>query len=146
MYRQNNTVPVATGRVHKHTETFARRVVNTMASDKTPEATRRQLREALQSLFACTDIDKRRSLNRVENVAAVLGCTGLYYLDKEHVEAREARTRLCEVMEEYDRQARPWLYPWLKGLKDVKRPPARRARRSDRMIPPPASRVMQASA
>jgi hypothetical protein len=143
MYRQNNTVPVATGRVHKHTYTHARRVVNTMTSEKTPEETRRQLREALASLFACTNIDKRRSLNRVENVAAVLGCTGLYHLDKEYVEARGARVRLCEVMEDYDREARPWLYPWLNM---DKRPAARRAKRSGRVIPLPASPIMQAAA
>jgi hypothetical protein len=88
MYRQNTTVPVATGRIHKHTETYARQVVNTMTSGKTPEETRRKLREALVSLFACTDIDKRWSLTRVENVAAVLGCTGLYHLDKKYTEAR----------------------------------------------------------
>lgn len=126
MYRQNTTVPVATGRVHKHTETFARRIINTMTSEKTPEVTRRHLREALALLFACTDIDKRRSLTRVENGAAVLGCTGLYHLNMEYAEAREARTALCEVMEDYDRQARPWLYPW---LKKAERPAARRAQR-----------------
>lgn len=65
MHTQNNTVQLSTGRVHKHTETLARRVVNTMTSKKTPEETRRQLRETLRSLFACTDIDKRRSRNRV---------------------------------------------------------------------------------
>src|SRR5919112_1899924 len=108
MYRQNNTVPLASGRVHKHTESFARRVVRTMTSEKTPEATRRRLREALVSLFACTDIDRRRSLNRVENVTAVLGCTGLYYLGKEYAEARAARMALCGLMEDYHRQARPW--------------------------------------
>src|SRR5919112_2693756 len=113
MYRQNNTVPLASGRVHKHTTSYARRVVRTMTSEKTPEATRRKLREALVSLFACTDIDRRRSLNRVENVAKVLGCTGLYYLGLEYREAREARNALCEVMEEYDWQTRPWLFPWL---------------------------------
>lgn len=117
---------------------FSPRVVNTMISDKTPRETRRKLREALVSLFACTDIDKRRSLNRVENVAAVLGCTGLYHLDKDYVEASEARTRLCEVMEGYDRQARPWLYPW---LKKEERPAVRRARRPHRettyLVPPP---------
>jgi hypothetical protein len=126
MYRQNNTVPVATGRVHKHTYTHARRVVNTMTSEKTPEANRRNLREALASLFACTDIDKRRSLNRVENVAAVLGCTGLYYLDREYAEAREARVRLCGAMEEYDRRARPWLFPWLNASGGPAAPPAPR--------------------
>lgn len=73
MHTQNNTVPVSTGRVHKHTYTHARRVVRTMTSEKTPEATRRKIREALVSLFACTDIDKRRSLSKPENVAAVLG-------------------------------------------------------------------------
>lgn len=143
MYRQNTTVPVATGRVHKHTESFARRVVNTMTSEKTPEETRRKLREALVSLFACTDIDRRRSLNRVENVAAVLGCTGLYHLDKEYVEAREARTRLCEVMEGYDRQTRPWLYPW---LKKEERPAARRAKRPTKILKPSISPVMRAAA
>jgi hypothetical protein len=126
MYQQNNTVPVATGRVHKHTESYARRVINTMTSEKTPEATSRKLREALPALFACTDIDKRRSLTRVENVAAVLGCTGLYYLGKEYTEARAARTALCEVMEGYDRQARPWLFPWLNASE---RPAARRVSR-----------------
>lgn len=143
MYRQNNTVQLSTGRVHKHTESLARRIVRTMTSEKTPEAIRRKLREALVSLFACTDIDKRRSLNRVENVAAVLGCTGLYYLNKEYVEARAARTRLCEVMEDYDRQARPWLYPW---LKKEGRPAARRAKRPTSLIPPPALPVMQVAA
>src|SRR5919112_339315 len=138
MYRQNNTVPLASGRVHKHTTSYARRVVRTMTSEKTPEATRRKLREALVSLFTCTDIDRRRSLNRVENIAAVLGCTGLYHLSKEHAEAREARVRLCWVMEHYDRQARPWLYPWLKR---EGRPAACRAKRPDRILPPPASPV-----
>jgi hypothetical protein len=144
MRTQNNTVPVAAGRVHKHTETFARRVVNTMTSEKTPPETRRHLREALASLFACTDIDRRRSASKVENVAAVLGCTGLYRLDKEYVEAREARVRLCEVMETYDRQARPWLYPWLKEEK--KRPRARRALKPARMIPPTATPALRAAA
>jgi hypothetical protein len=142
MYAQNNTVPVATGRVHKHIETYARRVVNTVTSERTPEAIRRKLREALVSLFACTDIDKRRSLNRVENVAAVLGCTGLYYLGLEYAKAREARKALCRLMEEYDRQARPWLFPWLKK----KRPTARRAKRLAGVIPPLTSRVTRAAA
>jgi hypothetical protein len=143
MYRQNNTVPLSAGRVHKHTRSYARRVVNTMTSEKTPEATRHKLREALVSLFACTDMDKRRSLNRVENVAAVLGCTGLYHLDKEYVEARAARIRLCEVMEEYDRQARPWLYPW---LKKTERPVARRAKRSARVMPLSAPSALRTAA
>lgn len=139
MYMQNTTVSVATGRVHKHTETFARRVVRTMTSEKTPEETRRRLRETLASLFACTDIDRRRSLNKVENVAAVLGCTGLYYLDERYMEAREA---LCEVMEGYDRQARPWLFPW---LNEEERPAARRAKRFGIMIPPSTSPVIRAT-
>jgi hypothetical protein len=143
MQSQNNTVPVATGRVHKHTDSYARRVINTMTSEKTPEATRRKLREALQNLFACTDIDKRRSLTRVENVAAVLGCPGLYYLGKEYTEARAARTTLCEVMEGYDRQVRPWLFPWLKSSE---RPAARRAQRTAKMIASPASPVLQSAA
>jgi hypothetical protein len=117
-----------------------------MTSEKTPEETRRKLREALVSLFACTDIDKRRSLTKVENVAAVLGCTGLYCLDLYYVEAREARTRLCEVMEDYDRQARPWLYPWLKGRKDIGRQTTRQAQKTTKMIHPPASVVMCAVA
>jgi hypothetical protein len=138
MYRQNTTVPVAAGRVHKHTESFARRIVRTMTSEKTPEETRRKLREALRSLFACTDIDKRRSLSKVENVAAVLGCTGLYYLDREYAEAREARLRLCGVMEADDRQARPWLFPW---LRKAERPAARRAKRPAGMsLPRPRRR------
>jgi hypothetical protein len=143
MYRQNNTVQLSTGRVHKHTYTHARRVIRTMTSEKTPEEVRRKLREALVSLFACTDIGKRRSLNRVENLAAVLGCTGLYYLDKEYVDAREARTKLCEVMEGYDRQARPWLYPW---LRKEERPAARRAKRPTKILPPLTSPVMQVAA
>jgi hypothetical protein len=143
MYRQNTTVSLSTGRVHKHTETFARRVVRTMTSEKTPGATRRRLREALVSLFACTDIDRRRSLNRVENVAAVLGCTGLYHLDKSYAEARSARLALCGVMEDYDREVRPWLYPWLKG---EERPAARRAKRPAKMTAPPASPIMRATA
>ena len=142
MYRQNNTVQLSTGRVHKHTETFARRIVNTMTSDKTPEETRRKLRKALKDLFATTDIDRRRSVFKVENVAAVLGCTGLYRLDKEYAEAREARVRLCSVMEDYDRQARPWLYPWLKE----ERPAARRARRLVRILPPQAAPLTLAAA
>ena len=143
MHTQNTTVRLSTGRVHKHTESFARRVVRTMTSEKTPETTRRRLREALVSLFACTDIDRRRSLNRVENVAAVLGCTGLYHLDKEYVEAREARVRLCGVMEDYDREARPWLYPW---LKKEERPAARRAKRPTKLLPPVISPVMWVAA
>jgi hypothetical protein len=143
MYRQNNTVPLSTGRVHKHTRTFARRIVRTMTSEKTPEATRRKLREALRSLFACTEIDQRRSLNKVENVAAVLACTGLYYLGREYAEAREARKALCGVMEGYDRQARPWLYPW---LKKKERLAARRAKRPAKILLPPASPVMRAAA
>jgi hypothetical protein len=57
------------------------------------------------------------------------------------VEAREARTNLCRLIEGYDRQARPWLFPW---LKKAERPAARRAKRPDRMIKPltlPALRV-----
>jgi hypothetical protein len=107
------TVPLASGRIHNHTQTFARRIVKYMTSDKTPEATRRKLREALQRLFACTDISPRSALTKVENVAAVLGCTGLYRLDKQYVEARDARTALCRVMEDHDRIARPWLYQCL---------------------------------
>jgi hypothetical protein len=143
MHRQNTTVPLSTGRVHKHTRSHARRIVNTMTSEKTPEETRRKLREALVSLFACTDIDKRRSLSKVENVAAVLGCTGLYYLDEKYAEAREARKALCEVIEDYDRQARPWMYRWLKkeGWLTV-----RRARKSPKLLPPAASPVMRAAA
>jgi hypothetical protein len=114
-----------------------------MTSKKTPEATRRRLREALVSLFACTDIDKRRSLNRVENVAAVLGCTGLYHLDKEYAEARSARLALCGVMEDYDRQARPWLYPW---LKKGERPRARRAERPAGVIPSQVSPSIRVAA
>jgi hypothetical protein len=129
MYRQNTTVPLSTGRVHKHTTTYARRIVRTMTSEKTPPETRRKLREALVSLFACTDIDRRRSLTKVENVAAVLGCTGLYYLSLEYVEAREARKALCEVMEDYDRVMHPWLYPW---LKKEARPAALRAKKSSK--------------
>lgn len=140
MYTQHTTVQLATGRVHQHTESLARRIVRTMTSEKTPEATRRRLREALTSLFAYTDIDRRRSLSKVENVAAVLGCTGLYRLDKAYVEAREARTRLCEVMEDYDRQARPWLYPW---LKKEERPATRRAKRPMSMLTTPAFPVIR---
>jgi hypothetical protein len=113
MHAQNITVPLSSGRVHKHTESYARRIVKYMMSDKTPEATRHKLRQALQRLFACTDINPRSSLTKVENVTAVLGCTGLYRLDKQYAEAREARTALCRVMEDYDRVARPWLYTWL---------------------------------
>ena len=76
-------------------------------------------------------------------MAAVLGCTGLYHLDKLYVEAREARVALCEVMENYDRVARPWLYPWLKSSE---RPAARRAQRTAKMIPSLASPVLQAAA
>jgi hypothetical protein len=144
MRTQHTTVPVATGRVHKHTRSFARRIVNTMTSSKTPPETRRKLREALVSLFACTDIDRRRSASKVKNVAAALGCTGLYRLDKRYTEAREARTRLCEVMETYDRQARPWLYPWLKEEK--KRPRARRALKAARMFPPTPTPALRPAA
>lgn len=143
MHTKNTTVRLSTSRVHKHTETFARRIVRTMTSEKTPEETRRKLREALVSLFACTDIDRRRSLTKAENVAAVLGCTGLHYLDKEYAEAREARVRLCGVMQDYDRQARPWVYPW---LKKAGRPAARRAKRTVKMMPPPTAPVMRATA
>jgi hypothetical protein len=113
MHPQNITVPLSSGRVHKHTESYARRIVKTMTNEKTPEATHHKLRQALQRLFACTDISKRSSLTKVENVTAVLGCTGLYRLDIQYVEAREARTALCRVMEDYDRVAHPWLYSWL---------------------------------
>jgi hypothetical protein len=117
MYTQNITVPLKSGRVHKHTESYARRVLKTMTNEKTPEATHHKLRQALQRLFACTDINPRSSLTNIENVADVLGCTGLYRLSKEYVEARDARTALCRVMEDYDRVARPWLYPWLHSVK-----------------------------
>ncbi len=137
MRTQHNTVPLASGRVRNHTASFARRIVRTMSSEKTPPETRPKLREALKNLFACTDIDKRRSVFDVENVALVLGCTGLYYLDKSYAEAREARTALCRVMEGYDRNAKPWLYPWLRE----ERAGARRARRPVRMIPPPVSPI-----
>jgi hypothetical protein len=73
-----------------------------------------------------------------------LGCTGLYHLDKEYVEARGARVRLCEVMEDYDRQARPWLYPWLNGEKQ--RPVARRAKRQARVMPLSAPSALRAAA
>lgn len=33
----------------------------------------------------------------------MLGCTGLYHLNKKFIEAREARINLCLVMETYDR-------------------------------------------
>jgi hypothetical protein len=123
MHPQNITVPVSTGRVHKRTESYAHRIVKYMTSDKTPEATRHKLREALQRLFACTDISRRSSLTKVENITAVLGCTGLYHLSKEYVEAREARTALCRVMEDYDWVARPWLYPWLHSSRVSKHSP-----------------------
>jgi hypothetical protein len=48
-----------------------------------------------------------------DGIINLLGRTGLYRLDKQYVEARDARTALCRVMENYDRVARPWLYPWL---------------------------------
>jgi hypothetical protein len=142
MRTQHTTVPLSSGRVRNHTTSFARRIVNTMTSDKTPKETRRKLMEALKDLFATTDIDKRRSVFKVENVAAVLGCTGLYRLDKEYVEAREARTDLCRVMEDYDRATRPWLYPWLKE----ERPKARRACKSVKMLPPPVTPALRAAA
>jgi hypothetical protein len=94
------------------------------------------------SLFACTDIDRRKSLSKVENVAAVLGCTGLYYLDMKYAEARKARTALCEVMEDYDRQARPWLYPWLNAFK---RPVAHRALKPAKKLPTLSSHIIGAA-
>jgi hypothetical protein len=139
MQQQNNTVRIESGRVHKHTINLARRVVKTMTSDKTPDEIRYKLREALQGLFACTNIGKSKSLSNVENVAAVMGCTGLYYLGEEYTEAREARTKLCRAMEEYARVARPWLY----RLGVSESPAARRAHRSVKMLPPPASPVMR---
>jgi hypothetical protein len=129
MYRQNNTVPLTSGRVHKHTVTHARRIVKTMTSAQTPEDTRRALHHALRRLFACTDIGRRQSLAKVEHVAAVLACTGLYYLGVEYQAAREARTALCRVMEDYDRVVRPWLFPWLKARQPAERPTAHRAQR-----------------
>src|ERR1044072_5842376 len=72
-----------------------------------------------------------------------LGYTGLYYLDREYAGAREARKALCRVMEDYDRQARPWLYPWLKG---EGRPAVLRAKRAAKMILLPASQVIRVAA
>ena|ERR1700749_2915253 len=114
-----------------------------MTSEKTAPETRRKLREALVSLFASTDIDHRRSASKVENVSAVLGCTGLYRLDKRYTEARVARTRLCEVMETYDRSAKPWLYPW---LNKEERPTARRTQRPIKAFSPTAPQVIRAAA
>lgn len=142
MRTQHTTVPLASGRVRNHTATFARRIVNTMTSEKTPPETRRELRETLKNLFACTDIDRRRSVFKVENVALVLGCTGLYRLDRKYAEAREARTNLCRVLEDYDRATRPWLYPWLRE----KRHPARRAQRLVGMVPPDDAPALRAAA
>lgn len=143
MRTQHTTVPLAPGRVRNHTTSYARRVVNTMTSDKTPEETRRKLREALKDLFATTDIDRRRSILEIGNVAAVLGCTGLYRLDKKYVEAREARTNLCRVMETHDRATRPWLYPW---LNKEERPAARRAQRLVKVPPPMAPSISRTAA
>ena len=119
--------PLTSGRVHKHTLRLARRLVKTMTSAQTPETTRRALRHALRQLFACTDIARRQSLVKVAPVAAVLGCTGLYCLGAEYQEARAVCAALCRVLEDYDRVARLWLYPWLKARQTVARPAAHRA-------------------
>ena len=146
MYNQNIIVPLTSGRVHKHTVRLARRIVNTMTSAQTPEATRRVLRRALQSLFACTDIGRRQSLNKVEHVAAVLGCTRLYYLGAEFHESRAARTALCRVRAAYDPTARPWLCPWLKEQTVVARPAARRAQRPQTETRPPVPLTLRVAA
>ncbi|MBD0370315.1 MAG: hypothetical protein ICV60_05730 [Pyrinomonadaceae bacterium] len=120
-------VPLSSGRIHKHTTTYARRIIHTMTSDHTPQPTRRALRRALQRLFDCTDIGKRRSLTRVDNVAAVLACTGLYYLDERYRAARRARVALCRVMEAHDWATNPRLIRLKAYLESRKQPRARRA-------------------
>lgn len=45
-------------------------------------------------------------------------------------------------MEDYDRQARPWLYPW---LKKNERPAARRAKGAVKMIPHPTAPTVWAT-
>jgi hypothetical protein len=52
------------------------------------------------------------------------------------------RTALYRVMEDYDRQARPWLYPWIKR----ERPAARRAKRSVKILPLTVSPVLLVAA
>lgn len=63
-------------------------------------------------------------------------------MNEECTEACEARTALCRVMEDYDRAACPWLYPWL----SEERPAARRARRLVRILPPQAAPLTLAAA
>jgi hypothetical protein len=46
-------------------------------------------------------------------------------------------------MEDYDRQARPWIYPC---LKKAERPAARRAKKSTSMIRTPASPLLRVAA
>ncbi len=111
MKRHSNTVPVSGGRVHKYTITNARRLVNILTSNKTPERTRAALRRTLQNLFDQTDIGKRASLTRVENVAAVLGSTGPQYihLGEKHKRALKARIAMYGVVFRHDWTTNPQL-------------------------------------
>lgn len=123
------TVPTASGHIHKHTITFAHRIINLMQSKQTPPHTRRALRHALQRLFNTTDIGRRRSLTKVDNVAAVLGCTGLYYMDSKYRAARHARRALCRVIEAHDWATNPRLKKIAALIAAESRPRARRAMR-----------------
>jgi hypothetical protein len=111
MNKHYTVVPVSSGRVHKHTESFARQIVNTLKSDKTPEKTRRALRRTLQRLFDTTDIGKRRSLTKVENVALVLGCSGYQKIHegREYMRAFKARIAMCNVIQAHERATNPYL-------------------------------------
>lgn len=148
MHAHSTTVPVARGRVYKHTESHARRLVSTMTSDKTPATVRRKLRRALERLAACTDLPARRSLNKVSNVALVLACTGLRHIREDFYtkEARRARVALCGVMSDYERQAYPWRFPWLHRETESSRPRARRAVRPRKATTRPAPLPARAAA
>jgi hypothetical protein len=131
----SSTVPVASGRVHKHTESFARQIVNTLTSDKTPEKTRRALRRTLQRLFDTADIGGRASLTKVENVALVLGCSGhqKIHLGREYMRAFKARIAMCRVIQAHERATNPYLIRLFARIaaegKASERPCARRAER-----------------
>jgi hypothetical protein len=107
----STTVRLTRGRIHKHTLTFARRIIHIMTCDKTPLKTRAALRRTLRNLFDHTNIGRRRSLTNVNNVARVLEHTGSQRIDEgdPYLRAFKARAAMCRVLHDHDWATNPRL-------------------------------------